>query len=294
LIGKIASILLFVAFVECVFAQTSSNTFTSFSEKVWTLNSKEVRMLLYFHPNGKLYKLFNENPEVLSWKYNILDNELMIESPAKARYIVTQINTKVFEIQQKFQQELLDKYTYSYNENSEQDFMSFFPEIKLKKKENSIEQEKPTLTVSYDTTKSDIYEISLTGGGFYNERNRVTKNFIQIQNDNWIISEFENESSGLVKRTLKTDAEDVRGLINFIGEKGFFTLPQNYICRDRLCSKVQKEKTPIPLRISVRYGSNYNIVQIAVYDFSGKYNYCQIPVSLQRVIDSILIFTNER
>jgi hypothetical protein len=266
-----------------------SKTFTSFSEKVWTMDNNGNRTILYFHANGNLYKIYNAFAEINTWKYDILKNEINILNQNRSKYIVQEISSTRFCLQQIFQQEKLETACFINDINAKQDFESYFPQIQVSK-----DQEKTTVKqiekTDFDTTKNENYEISLIGGGFYEAQNKISKNFIQITNDDWLISEFENQSSGLIKKTFKADKEEIQELLLFIGKKGFFNLQQNFNCTDNFCIKTQKEKTPIPLRLSVRYGQNYNIVQIAVYDYSNKHNFCNIPPNLKYIIDNILNF----
>lgn len=133
-------------------------------------------------------------------------------------------------------------------------------------------------------------EIALIGGGFFGGPDPVIKDYILIKNNGRLIKEYESTQLGLRKTRKDIPREDIEQLAEFIISNHFFDYERIYDCDSALCRKRQSNKpTPIPLRLSVKYGSRHKVVTISIWGIDSKYKgkYVDYPKELDMIIKGI-------
>lgn len=154
---------------------------------------------------------------------------------------------------------------------------------------------KPKTEVVTEPVAPPTYvEIALIGGGYYGGIDPIIKDFTHIKTDGRLVREFESEKKGLVKTKKDLTREELEGLAKFIEDKGFFALKNIYDCSTTDCNKRKTSKPiPIPLRLSVKYGTKSKIVTIMIYGQDDKrMRYVDYPKELDDIIASIQKLAN--
>ncbi len=136
----------------------------------------------------------------------------------------------------------------------------------------------------------EFIEIAVIGGGFYGGLDPVIKDFTILRNNGEIVKEFESVQKGLIKTTKQVDREEMERLVKFIINKKFFDYENLYDCVTTDCVKRKgKKPTPIPLRVSVQYGSLRKVVTVGIWGYDGdqKIKYVDYPEDLELIIDGL-------
>jgi hypothetical protein len=134
-------------------------------------------------------------------------------------------------------------------------------------------------------------EVQMMGGGFYGGLNPMVKDYVVIKTNGRCIKEQESLQDGNVKITKDIPRATLEKFAKFAEEKKFFDMDRTYDCISGNCMKRKRKKpTPIPLRLSIRYGDKYHIVIISIYgqdeDSRGN-NYVKYPKELDLIIDGL-------
>ncbi len=132
-------------------------------------------------------------------------------------------------------------------------------------------------------------EIAVIGGGYYGGLDPVIKDFTIIRNSGKLVKEYETVERGLVKTSKDIEREEMERLVKFILNKKFFDYEKTYDCASSDCAKRKGEKpTPIPLRVSVQYGSLRKVVTVSMWGYDDKrVKYVDYPADLDLIIDGI-------
>lgn len=134
-------------------------------------------------------------------------------------------------------------------------------------------------------------EIQMAGGGFYGGIDPVVKNYIHIKPNGRCIKELESLQNGLTKQTFDVPREHLVKFAEFVASKQFFDMDRSYDCVSMDCIKRKRTKpTPIPLRLSVRYGDQYHIVVIAIYGYDDETNgrkMVQYPPEIDAIVEGV-------
>ncbi len=133
-------------------------------------------------------------------------------------------------------------------------------------------------------------EIAVIGGGFYGGLDPVLKDFTVLRNTGEVVKEFESVNKGLIKTTAQVDREDMERLVKFIISKKFFDYENLYDCVTTDCVKRKgKKPTPIPLRVSVQYGSLRKVVTVGIWGYDGdqKIKYVDYPDDIELIVDGL-------
>ncbi len=164
------------------------------------------------------------------------------------------------------------------NPNKEKNKKSKKNRKKKKKKEAETPKEKPV-----------YISIELIGGGYYGGIDPVLKDYIQIKSTGRLIKEFQSVQNGLVVTKKNIPRDELEEFAEFIMAKNFFNLERIYDCEDELCQKRKRIKpTPIPLRLSVTYGSQKKVITITVWGKDkNETQYVPYPKELDQIIVSI-------
>ena len=136
----------------------------------------------------------------------------------------------------------------------------------------------------------EFIEVAVIGGGFYGGADPVIKDFTILRNTGEIVKEFESVQKGLIKTTNQVDREEMERLVKFIINKKFFDYENLYDCVKTDCVKRKGRKpTPIPLRISVTYGSLRKVVTVGIWGYDGdqKIKYVDYPEDIELIIDGL-------
>ncbi len=142
----------------------------------------------------------------------------------------------------------------------------------------------------YKPEEADTFiEIAVIGGGFYGGLDPVIKDFTILRNSGKLVKEYETVNNGLVKTTKDVNREDMERLIKFIVNKKFFDYEKIYDCTNSDCAKRKGAKpTPIPLRVSVQYGSLRKVVTVSMWGYDDKrIKYVDYPEDLDLIVDGI-------
>lgn len=133
-------------------------------------------------------------------------------------------------------------------------------------------------------------EIAVIGGGFYGGLDPVIKDFTILRNTGVVVKEFESVNKGLMKTTTQVDREDMERFVKFIISKKFFDYENLYDCVTTDCVKRKgKKPTPIPLRLSVQYGSLRKVVTVGIWGYDGtqKIKYIDYPDDIELIVDGL-------
>ncbi len=132
-------------------------------------------------------------------------------------------------------------------------------------------------------------EIALVGGGYFGGVDPVLKDYILVKNNGRVIKEYESLTTGLQKSKKNITREELEQLASFIISKNFFEYKRLYDCETILCKNRKSTKpTPIPLRLSVKYGSRYKVVTVSIWGLDDrKLKYVDYPTDLDLIIKSI-------
>jgi len=169
--------------------------------------------------------------------------------------------------------------------------------VKGKKKRRRLlgkrKRKKPKKVLVSKKKKEELVpiEIQMMGGGFYGGLNPMVKNYVVIKTNGRCIKEQESLQDGNVKRTKTIPRADLEKLVKFAEGKKFFDMDKTYDCVSGDCMKRKRKKpTPIPLRLSIRYGDKYRIVIISIFgrdeNARGR-NYVKYPKELDLIIEGI-------
>lgn len=176
-----------------------------------------------------------------------------------------------------------------YKDTPFQKAMNELPLVKVNSRK-SRRRKKPKKQME-NLTKEELVpiEIQLAGGGFYGGLNPIVKDYTIIKSSGRCIKEQESLQDGLVKRTIDIPRADLEKLAEFIVSKNFFEYDRTYDCVSGECMKRKRKKpTPIPLRLSVRYGDKYNIVIVTIYGQDDRRSdYVDYPKDLDLIIQGI-------
>jgi hypothetical protein len=226
----------------------------------WLLND-ESNELYYNFRNIKWWKIieFNEAQLVLEFKLGT----------KKYNYIFSRVE---------------------YKDTPFQKAANELPLVKVNEKKAARRANKPKKTI--EVSKKDELvpiEIQLAGGGYYGGINPIVKDFVHIKTTGRYIKEQESLQDGATKRIDDVPRADLERLVQFIESKNFFDYDRTYDCVSGDCIKRKSQKpTPIPLRISVRYGDKYNIVIVTIYGRDEKRgDYVDYPKDLDMIVQGI-------
>ena len=153
---------------------------------------------------------------------------------------------------------------------------------------------KPKKTLNTKKKKKDDLipiEIQLIGGGFYGGINPMIKDYIHIKTNGRCIKEQESLQNGPTKDVFNIDRANLERFAKFAESKSFFDYDRTYDCVSGDCIKRKRKKpTPVPLRLSIRYGEKYHIVIVSIYgkdeDARGR-EYVQYPKDLDLIVDGV-------
>ncbi len=178
-----------------------------------------------------------------------------------------------------------------YKDTPFQQAANNLPVVKVNDRKARRRAKKPKKTLKNVSKKEELIpiEIQLAGGGFYGGLNPIVKDFVHIKTSGRYIKEQESLQNGSVKRVDDVEREDLERLVQFIESKGFFDYDRTYDCVAGDCIKRKRKKpTPIPLRLSVRYGDEYNIVIVTIYGRDDRRgDYVQYPKELDMIVAGI-------
>ena len=188
------------------------------------------------------------------------------------------------------------KYNYifervEYKDTPFQKAANDLPTVKVNERKARRRAKKPKKTLKNVSKKEELIpiEIQLAGGGFYGGLNPIVKDFVHIKTSGRYIKEQESLQDGSIKRVDDVEREDLERLVKFIESKNFFEYDRTYDCVAGDCIKRKRQKpTPIPLRLSVRYGDKYNIVIVTIYGRDDKRgDYVDYPKELDMIVTGI-------
>lgn len=175
------------------------------------------------------------------------------------------------------------------------------PRVKVKEKGRKgifgRKKDKPKKTLTLKKDEKTPIEIQMIGGGFYGGINPMVKNFIHIKTNGRCIIEQESLQDGESKRVLDIPRSDLEKFVAFAESKDFFKFDRTYDCVSGDCMRRKRKKpTPIPLRLSIRYGDQYHIVIISIYgedDLAYGRKYVKYPKELDLIVEGIYKMTQE-
>ncbi len=132
-------------------------------------------------------------------------------------------------------------------------------------------------------------EIELIGGGFYGGIDPVLKNYVTINTEGRLIKEYQSVQKGLTKTKKDIPREELEQLAEYIVENNFFDFNNFYDCKSPDCYSRKLEKpTPIPLRLSVKYGDKKKMITVSICGFDGRSDrYVDYPKEIDFIIESI-------
>lgn len=138
-------------------------------------------------------------------------------------------------------------------------------------------------------------EIQMVGGGYYGGVDPVLKNYVHLKPNGRLIYEFESMQKGAMKTKKDVTREDMEKLVQFIERKNFFEFDNTYDCVTSDCRKRKRMKpTPVPLRLSVRYGDQRKVITVAIYGRDDRRSgYIAYPEDLELIIQNIMLLVGE-
>jgi hypothetical protein len=134
--------------------------------------------------------------------------------------------------------------------------------------------------------------IELIGGGYYGGVDPVTRDIIHIKSDGRLIKEFQTKEKGLVINKKNIPRAELEKFCEFVVNQKFFDFEREYNCESEVCERRKRQKpTPIPLRLSIAYGSRKKVISISIWGIDEqRVRYIQYPPALDNIIDAIQRF----
>lgn len=136
--------------------------------------------------------------------------------------------------------------------------------------------------------------VELVGGGFYGGIDPVLRDYIVIKNDGRLVKEFKSLNSDLQVVRKDIPREELEMFAEWVTSQKFFDMSRQYDCLSAVCEK-RKFVTPrpVPLRISVTYGSVRKMVTVSIWgkDKNGE-TYIEYPPNLDLIVDAIQRLAN--
>jgi hypothetical protein len=134
--------------------------------------------------------------------------------------------------------------------------------------------------------------IELIGGGYYGGVDPVTRDIIHIKSDGRLIKEFQTKDKGLVINKKNIPRAELEKFCEFVVNQKFFDFEREYNCESEVCERRKRQKpTPIPLRLSIAYGSRKKVISISIWGIDEqRVRYIQYPPALDNIIDAIQHF----
>jgi len=142
----------------------------------------------------------------------------------------------------------------------------------------------------YNSEKEQTFiEIAVIGGGFYGGLDPVIKDFTILRNTGVVVKEFESVNKGLIKTTTEVPRDHMERFVKFIISKKFFDYENLYDCVTTDCVKRKgKKPTPIPLRLSVQYGSLRKVVTVGIWGMDdSQFKYVDYPEDIDLIVDGL-------
>lgn len=190
-------------------------------------------------------------------------------------------------------------YTYErveYEETPFQKPLNELPTVRVNRKRRGWwpfgrRNRKPKTFVAKSEEQLVPIEIQMAGGGFYGGIDPVVKNYIHIKPNGRCIKEVESLQNGLTKQTFDIPRENLVKFAEFVSSKAFFDMDRSYDCVSSECIRRKRIKpTPIPLRLSVRYGDQYHIVVISIYGYDDETNgrkLVKYPPEIDAIVEGV-------
>ncbi|MCB0640063.1 MAG: hypothetical protein KDC44_00415 [Phaeodactylibacter sp.] len=248
--------------------------------------AEEAALFLRFQEDGVAE--LAKGPDFQAKGWLLTDGKLWLALDGQLNFRVVQLDTAslVLEFEQKEPVRSLVQYHFQARPLA---MTPFSPDYQVETDKQA--QDAIQLALPMPPRTSEI-QIELIGGGFLNVVEPVLYDYIQIFTDGRVKHEVNRQGLKNVVDLGKVDRSKVEDLAVFIYEAGFFEWKEVYDCDSDACrQRLARLSKPIPVRLSVRFGTLRKVVSIAIYpDRLGETEWVNYPSELDQIIGRVRTF----